>query len=450
MGFGIPDDAKHVYDTPLMAAAKGGKTPKVAKPIRDRSGTSKKTVQANIERNTAEAAAHPHKALRNDGTILDKTLPGDNPAALKDYIRNQQQLANAQPEFNYGITWDNPRNPTAADYRRAVADQKLRREAQAKGYQGTAQAYNELEYQRYVEERAARPRAPITWHPKVNKADPPPAPKAGRIAERIRKGKPLTDAEKKARTKAIKSGQPVPPEWVEEQGVRGSKTQALNTFREDLERQAAMDRRGHRRRPGTDNRGRALPHQEFRYDETDGVWRFKETEKQAKLRRDLKAAADRTRTIQYEEVFDEFVRAYPDRKSAEQAFAETFGWFDENRVKGGKLKTDNAAGKESVSRQFRQAKERSTGRRINPRKFRSQSPGARTVPIGETVLDKPNATLNQPKGKASSLRSQPQFNKNRNRIQDRLRDLLYRGEVKLKEVMREANEDRIKRNSKRR
>jgi hypothetical protein len=148
-------------------------------------------------------------------------------------------------------------------------------------------------------------------------------------------------------------------------------------------------------------------------------------EKAGRIRRRINA-------LNYEK---EFVGLDPNnRYNRTRKFAEEYGYGDENRLQGGKLKTDNAAGKASVKRQFQDVKDRRGhgDTRHRPRKddrirkalakkkpspadglqnqtripstrrkpgsfTLTQSAPNRTVPVGRTALDVENKSLKQKK-----------------------------------------------------
>ena len=167
----------------------------------------------------------------------------------------------------------------------------------------------------------------------------------------------------------------------------------------------------------------------------------KDPRKQKSNDRLKKAIRRRTNTEAYEDVYLQELDPN-NRYNRNRQFAEIYGYEDENRLNGGRLKTDNAAGKASVKRQFQDAKERrghgdtkyrdkkkasdpvgyglkkggavkevrgrvgealerttkGKSKRVHPRAFATtQDTPNRTVPTGKTVLDRDGKNLNQQK-----------------------------------------------------
>ena len=370
------------------------------------------------ERNAQVVAQKDGAKLRKDLSVMDKTLPGSDQITKKDIAtlkRVELWSLDNIPDYKGTFTREQLENLTPDMARRLKAEEtikewvfnnKLNRGKIDKGWvdvesfegrptrerkkafeereaiatnvsEWLRQPQNKAWFDRRVEKAINAPDSPIRWSPRpfgkghkrvsVDEALEQFGSKIDELKDRLKrskKGSPLTPGEQKARKGAVNDGSANDdwrPRFDGDKRVPGDEQRSQMAFERDLTIDQNYDTKTSkfkRKRRRNDGGGRQAKGEEFR----DG--RFKQTEPVSQAKAKAKEIKNRLRTERYEEVYDQ---QYPDVKTTDERnelFRADYGTrVDENRVApGSRLRTDNAAGKESVRSQFRDARER-RGRR---------------------------------------------------------------------------------------
>ena len=482
-----PSDAKHPNDIPELKT----------KPKRKvRREMTSENAEAQERRTAKDIEANPLRRVGKEGGAKVKTLPGRDPFTGPKGERIKTVL-------------DEIWNEKLRDFRGNTTEL-------SKWWKKNDDLINSR-----LDERLESPQAAIKWYDRFKRKDietgtrtpsdeiPDRAP--SRIRERLKKGSEPTDAEKRLRKKLENDGDLIPD--FSKQGnskkiaeLNKDFVQALELSGElTLDDDGQLVRRRIRRRAGAEGRqnlkGARFDEDSFRFSDVDKTGGKPGREGGRNLNRDIR---NRLRTLDYEEFFEEFYPRsnYPADMSAAEVhkrrnndFARDFP--ETARILGGRLKTDNPAGRESVRNQFREARERAgtdglpkntedlrrsdnrnrtenlelnkAGRLVKPavaikngkpvrkqpqpnrglieRARSRQRTSNRTVPISPTVLDT-GSGLNQPKRRS---RIQSKLDSIRSRIKNpeqqvqKLQEAKAKTEVKLDRLRRQLQKARSRR-----
>ena len=295
--------------------------------------------------------SNPQVRQRADGTVIDRTLPGQEVVYKSDAIK----LAETKlKQIDEGLDWNiyepgELENPTALTARKLQAEKSLRNtiiRGEARKPNGTlgTMAMDKDSYIQKVEEIAGQVRAPVKFHKE------PHSRVSQRVQRSTKKGTPITRQEQTARNQ-LQSDLEIDQDLTVKPGVRSnhpqSKGRVQDRFTRRLEAKAAKESMttSGRRRPNAVT-GRARKGET--YDRSTGS--FNETEPRKDARRLNRSIKRRQKTDRYQQEFGE---QFPQADPNERREAYGVDYSD-----GGKKRTDNESGKESIRNQFREARAR--------------------------------------------------------------------------------------------
>ena len=371
-----------------------------------------------VERNIEYAEAKEGRTQRNDGSVIDKLIPGSdriNKASAKSRVRLEidlikrgnhkgpftlvdlENISSAEQlrigkelmlrdklddwvlrnELNFGKNpkageWVDTSNLTTQQRKKAFDARDAAREG------NTLDAWKENprnadRYSKWVEQGLNDPESPIKFTKRLRVGNTPvdlsEVPQPGGPPKRNRIGEALDAKEKKDRTAAVESGN-APEDWSPRYNSKGTRVpgdpkRVEFQYEQDMVR-AAKERnlkQGRRRRIDVRNRqGRKAPNEQLRYNKATDTWSYKETDARRVDRRRQQQIDARKRTERYQ---DEFSSRYPEqvaqgRNAYAEAFRNDYGMnSEEARTLADKLmRTDNEAGRISLMLQFEEARDR--------------------------------------------------------------------------------------------
>lgn len=371
-----------------------------------------------IEKNIEYAEAKEGRTQRNDGSVIDKLIPGSdriNKAAAKSRVRLEidlikrwdhkgpftladlENISSAEQlrigkelmlrdklddwvlrnELNFGKNpkageWVDSSNLTTQQRKKAFDARDAARESSTLDA-WKANPRNAARYSGWVEQGLNDPESPIKFTKRLRvgntRVDLSEVPQPDGPPKRNRIGEALDAKEKKDRTAAVESGN-APEDWSPRYNSKGTRVpgdpkRVEFQFEQDMVRAAKKRnlKRGTRRRIDVRNRqGRKAPNEQLRYNKATDTWSYKETDARKADRRRQQQIDSRKLTERYQ---DEFSSRYPEqvaqgRNAYAEAFRNDYGMSSEEaRTLADKLmRTDNEAGRISLMLQFQEARDR--------------------------------------------------------------------------------------------